>query len=222
MAIQVRCPWCGLLVKAPDGAAGKMGKCPKCQEKFKILARPPAIDWAQEPAESAATEPPPPVPLEAVKKPEALGLISLCLPLCVGLGAFFFLRSSEQFTGLCLVTVLITSILISMEAKALGVGNEYDRTPKGKIWFGKNVSGPGQWFLASILLWIVVFPSWMYHRSKYGMRNLCGWAILSALIFVGTGLGLRYSTMTTTNIQNEIHQIIQETLRDIRFIFISH
>ena len=48
MAIEVRCPSCGTLVRAPDDAEGKIGRCPKCHERFRIAA--PAHRPAPSPA----------------------------------------------------------------------------------------------------------------------------------------------------------------------------
>ena len=62
MAIEVRCPSCGTLVRAPDDAEGKIGRCPKCHERFRITAP------GQRPAPSPAPRYEPPA--QAIPQPE--------------------------------------------------------------------------------------------------------------------------------------------------------
>jgi DNA-directed RNA polymerase subunit RPC12/RpoP len=40
MSIQLHCPLCGKLIKAPDDAGGKRGKCPYCEGKVYIPSAP--------------------------------------------------------------------------------------------------------------------------------------------------------------------------------------
>jgi len=60
MAIQVHCPSCGVLVQAPDDAAGKIGKCPKCEHKFKIEQPAPAMPMSPPAGAPGAAPPSPP------------------------------------------------------------------------------------------------------------------------------------------------------------------
>lgn len=58
MSIAITCPSCSANIKAPDAAAGKRVKCPKCTSTIEVPAPepPPAFD-------DFTDEPPPPVPV---------------------------------------------------------------------------------------------------------------------------------------------------------------
>jgi hypothetical protein len=62
MSIPVTCPSCGHQTKAPDTAAGKRGKCPKCGGVVQVPsdAAPPVID--AEVVEAQVVDSPPPLP----------------------------------------------------------------------------------------------------------------------------------------------------------------
>jgi hypothetical protein len=42
MAIKFACPFCEVVVTAPDHAAGRQGRCPKCDSPFFVPRRPAA------------------------------------------------------------------------------------------------------------------------------------------------------------------------------------
>lgn len=44
MSIEIHCPKCSRLIKAPDNAGGKFGKCPYCQEKVYVPSPADQID----------------------------------------------------------------------------------------------------------------------------------------------------------------------------------
>jgi hypothetical protein len=71
-----------------------------------------------------------------------------------------------------------TSILATIEASKLGMGDNSDLNKKGK----KRI-GPITWFLFIFFIWIVAYPMYLYHRSKYGLKNRLWAGILTVIIF---------------------------------------
>ena len=72
MPISVVCPTCAAKINAPDKAAGKHVKCPKCGEPLLVpSAAGPTPDWMQE-APPATTPGRPRVPNPAKVHPEDL------------------------------------------------------------------------------------------------------------------------------------------------------
>jgi hypothetical protein len=59
------------------------------------------------------------------------------------------------------IIVLGTSIWVYFDAKSIGI-------KKGQI---KGISGPGGWFFACLLLWIVAFPHYLVKRGEYKRIN---------------------------------------------------
>ena len=62
-----------------------------------------------------------------------------------------------------LVIVIITSLWVLIDAKAIGV-------KKGQIT-GMGNLGPWGWFFACLLLWIVSFPFYIAKRSEFKRIN---------------------------------------------------
>ena len=58
----------------------------------------------------------------------------------------------------------------------LGIGSKADEAAAGK-----RRNGPWNWGLFILLLWIIGFPAYLYHRSRYGVQNL----LLPGLITAG-------------------------------------
>jgi hypothetical protein len=96
---------------------------------------------------------------------------------------------------------------MAAEANSVGAGTESDKTPSGR-----KREGPVAWFFFGILLWIVAFPMWMYRRSKYGLKNLCGGAVLIGIIFVAV-LGLMSAALE--NQKAEIRRDLENTQRQL-------
>jgi len=124
---------------------------------------------------------------------EVLGTIALFIPILSAIIGYLWLnkltRGDLMFRGssvsstyylLTLGTVIITAVLIGIEASKLDMGGKTDLTKKGK----KN-SGPIAWVFVTALLWIIGFPAYMYTRSKYGLKNRLAFSILIALVFIG-------------------------------------
>ncbi|MFG0331988.1 MAG: hypothetical protein ACF8TS_01375, partial [Maioricimonas sp. JB049] len=68
MAIQFNCPDCTSSIRVGDEAAGKIGRCPKCDQRLRVpQVTPPPAPSPAEPAAAAPaptpTEPPTPTPV---------------------------------------------------------------------------------------------------------------------------------------------------------------
>ncbi len=118
---------------------------------------------------------------------DILGLAILCLPLLTATLAWYRLRDllpvDAPVTKLyCMValTLGLTALLVSFEARAVGAGTRHDVDARGR-----RRRGPLLWFAAVVGLWVWALPAWMHQRSRYGLRNLCFAGILVALLFTG-------------------------------------
>lgn len=91
MAIKVVCQGCGAKFNAPDGAAGKRGKCPKCGEAIVVPAatkpapaKPPArsIDSARKPAgfDDPPSPPPPAIDPSPPPAPAPAPVVDQAIP----------------------------------------------------------------------------------------------------------------------------------------------
>ncbi len=111
---------------------------------------------------------------------EGLGYILLLIPIVSSILMYFWvgnmvmLQNPGSFLNLLGIgTIILTAVLASVEASQLGFG-------KG----AKKESSPAAIFLGMVLLWIIVFPYYLYARSKKGKKNLIFGGIIVALIFV--------------------------------------
>ncbi len=75
------------------------------------------------------------------------------------------------------LTLFITAVMVALEAQKLGFGQK--KAVTGKV----SETGPIGYFLGMVLLWIVVYPLYLYQRSKKGRKNLVVGGILIALLF---------------------------------------
>lgn len=111
---------------------------------------------------------------------ELLGFTGLLLPACSSLAAFAWISQMRLIDNpsstLMLIasgTVIATAFLFAIEARLLGIGSK------------KKESGPLGWFLFCSLFWVIGFPTYLYWRSKHGMKNLVVGGIFVMFIFVG-------------------------------------
>ena len=88
-------------------------------------------------------------------------------------------RPDQTLLGLGVITILLTAALIAAEASQLEMGT----TLNGK---GKKDSGPVAWFIATLLFWVVMYPWYLFCRSRYGKKNLIVGGLLVAAIFLGS------------------------------------
>jgi hypothetical protein len=179
-------------VQVEQGTAEK--QCPYCGET--ILAIAVKCKHCQSSLSAAAPQGqsvPVPAPQNAqAKGNETIGNILVVLPIVAAVLIFFWIGGmnllqdpGSKLTLISLGTVILSAILIAVEAGQLGMGIETDKDAKGR-----KQTGPAGWFLVTLLLWIVGYPAYLYHRSKYGRRNLIGAGILAMLLFLGAAISM--------------------------------
>jgi len=121
-------------------------------------------------------------PVTKANQSEVIGYAMLAVPAVAALLIWLSDISGTLYDlSLSIVAVIITAILASIEAKQLGMGIDTDRKPNGK-----KRSGPGAWAASILLVWMVGFPSYLYSRSRYGVRNLFIPAVVVTLAFLGS------------------------------------
>jgi hypothetical protein len=118
---------------------------------------------------------------------ETLGVIILLIPLVAALLSWFWIGSmnllqnpGSTLSFLAIGTVILTGILVGVEANQLGIGAAGDTDKKGR-----KKTGPVGWGAVTMLLWIVGYPAYLYYRSKYGAKNMVVGGIVVALVFLG-------------------------------------
>lgn len=84
--------------------------------------------------------------------------------------------------GLTALTVLLTAALAAFEADELGFGKDKARPRLERV-------SPLGWFFSMTLLWVLDYPRYLYARSRYGVRNLLGFGLLSVVLWL-LALGL--------------------------------
>jgi hypothetical protein len=89
-------------------------------------------------------------------------------------------RPDQTLTGVGVVTILLTAALVAAEASQLGMGSKTN--PKS----GKKDSGPVVWFIAMLMCWIIVYPWYLFTRSRYGKKNMIVGGLLVGAIFLGS------------------------------------
>lgn len=202
------CPHCSQSLEASDDLSGQLIDCPSCDNPIEVPFARQARQQVAAEAKATQTKTCPycgeAILAVAVKckhcgsdltckagptvqRSEAVGVIALILPICSAMVAWFWLSNmpllydpGSKLAMISIITIIITSILVAIEANTVGAGSKTDLNTKGK-----KREGPVTWFFGCILLWIVAFPAWMARRTKYGLKNLCFAAILVGLIFGG-------------------------------------
>jgi len=141
--------------------------------------------------------PAPSLPRAAVKQTltntpsDSLGVVIMLLPIASAALMWFWISGmnllqnpSSTLNGIAIVTVLATAALIAVEASQLGIGQPIR---------GKRTTGPVGWFICTLMIWIIAYPSYLFYRSKFGVKNYVVGGIASALIFLGVAGGLSYA-----------------------------
>lgn len=118
---------------------------------------------------------------EPDKTGETLGYLLLLIPLLstiliwVWVGNMNLLQNPGSSLNLIGIgTLFLTAIIAYVEASQLKFGEQ------------KKETKPVVYFFAMILLWIVVYPMYLYQRSKKGKKNLIVGGIILAIIFAGS------------------------------------
>ena len=96
---------------------------------------------------------------------EALSILTLIVPIIVALIPTNGSVILSMIFGI--VMILFTALVIACEAYLVKAGSTTDTKPNGKRREGFII-----WFFATLLLWIIAFPMWMFRRAQYGLRNL--------------------------------------------------
>lgn len=108
------------------------------------------------------------------KKPdETIGHLLIIIPIAFIIESFalIWMMDNSQHASLLFNIIgasiyFITAILATIEANNLGIGSELDLKKNGKKRFG-----PLTWFFFIYIVWGIGYPCYLYHRSKYGMKN---------------------------------------------------
>ena len=140
--------------------------------------------------------PPPPYHPAVTRKPlagsELLGNIMLVAPVVSTLliwqwvGSMNLLQNpSSSLQMIVIATIVGTAALGAAEASQLGIGADLDVTKEGK-----KRSGPVQWFVFMLVMWIFGFPMYLYWRSRYGRKNYLVGGIFAALIFTAVAYSM--------------------------------
>jgi uncharacterized membrane protein YhaH (DUF805 family) len=130
--------------------------------------------------------------------------VALVAPVVAG-AALFFVTSFTVSLAIGVATVLVTSILLSVDASRLG---RTDST-------GRDAGGPVGLFIGMCLLWIVGFPVAFYRRSRFAKPNLTIPAVAVALFFTGGPFlyGLFVSPDPPTCTSAEVVQVLDRIVR---------
>jgi hypothetical protein len=144
---------------------------------------------------------------ELLAAPSAgLGLagVALVAPVVAG-AALFFVTSFYVSLGICVATVLVTAILLCVDAFRLARNDSTAR-------YG------GGWetlFIGLILCWIVAFPFAFHRRSRFAKPNLTIPAVAIALFF--TGGPFLYSLIVPPELptctSGEVAQVVERIVR---------
>ncbi len=152
--------------------------CPFCQEEIKDGA----IKCKH--CGSMLTEPSPTAPAPVRDPGEMIGYLMLIVPaisillIWLWVGQMNLLQSPASTLSLLgIATLFGTAVLAAFEANQLGFGRPDPKTGK------RSETGPLGYFLGMLALWILVYPIYLYQRSKKGKKNLVVGGILLAVIF---------------------------------------
>ena len=167
------------------------------------------------PVQPTTVSPPPPPSHPAVARQpiagsELLGIIMLVTPVVSTLliwqwvGSMNLLQNpSSTLQMLVILTIVGTAALGAVEANQLGIGNDLDTAKNGK-----KRSGPAQWFVFILAMWILGFPMYLYWRNRYGRKNYLVGGIFVALLFSGVAYAM-FSVIedTKANIRHQLQQL---------------
>ena len=141
---------------------------------------------------------------------ELLGVIMLVTPVVSTLliwqwvGSMNLLQNpSSPLQMLVILTIVGTAALGAVEANQLGIGSDLDTAKNGK-----NRSGPAQWFVFILVMWILGFPMYLYWRSRYGRKNYLVGGIFAAMLFTGVAYAMSSAIEDTkAKIRNQFEKL---------------
>jgi len=111
---------------------------------------------------------------------ETLGIVLVVLPIGAAIVMWFarmFMGPNPMVTTMLgIATVLLTAVVMAIEASQLGMGSETS---------GKRTTGPLIWFFGGVLLWVVCYPAYLFMRSRFGVANYLAGGIVAAVAFLG-------------------------------------
>jgi hypothetical protein len=154
------------------------------------------------------------------ERSDTLGLLILLIPAIAATVAFsssvsgVIEVSSPIFNGIIIGTTILTAMLIAIEAGQLGMGKPIN---------GRATTGPIAWFFGVLLLWIFVFPAYLFSRRKFGVRDYFISGIFVTLAFTATPfISLMLSSDPGTGLSKSLatpemqRQTIEETANWVR------
>jgi hypothetical protein len=140
-----------------------------------------------------------------------IGVIGMLIPACSATLGYYWVsnmrlidRPADKVMMISIATIVLTSLLFAIEASLSGMGSTEND--------GKRHSGPVSWFFFCVLLWIVGFPSYLYWRSRYGLKNMVFGGILIALIFLGT---MGFLSVQIENAKENVRQQLEDIKNNI-------
>ena len=144
------------------------------------MANPPWINLATAPPPLASTSIG--ASVKDSRPSEVLGSLILLLPLGATILIWFWIgkmnllqKPGSALTVVMLITIILTGVLVGIEASFLKIGKNEKRT------------GPIGWAVVVMLFWIIGYPCYLFWRSRYGAKNLIIGALLVMIIFLGCG-----------------------------------
>jgi FtsH-binding integral membrane protein len=117
------------------------------------------------------------------------------------------LITAGNHLGTTLVIVIVGSaLLIALDANQLGIGTGKD--PKT----GKNEGGPITWFIGTLLLWLILYPRYMFKRARYGASGSGVACLVGALLFTGISV---YTTNIIEEKRSEIRGNLDRSMSEL-------
>lgn len=151
-----------------------------------------------------------PVRISDVEGVETLGVVMLILPICSSFLIWFWIGQMPLLQGpgsklnfLCVLTVIGTAILATIEGNKIGIGKPLDS--------GKKINTPLEWFILILVFWVIAYPAYFWARSKYGLKNqLLGGILITALfIWSSVSVGLAINQQVQ-KVQEKLNQAVQQ------------
>ena len=125
---------------------------------------------------------PPPLQQAAQKnlRGEVFGYMIVGIPVLAAVGMLMQGHQSESSTLTLKAVILVTAVMVFIDARILGVGSAGDLNAKGKAR-----TGPGAWLVGTILFWIVGYPGYLNARARRGVTNLLIPGVIVMFLLLG-------------------------------------